>query len=91
MDNISSICIGFCSLLVFPCYLSGCITHLPQIAARGKTHYKVYKEDNDETTVSHIKCLTFEERVEEIAHMLSGSELTSAAKNNARELLKDKE
>ena len=67
------------------------ITHLPQIAARGKTHYKVYKEDNDETTVSHIKCLTFEERVEEIAHMLSGSELTSAAKDNARELLKDKE
>ncbi|MCQ2239368.1 MAG: DNA repair protein RecN [Bacteroidaceae bacterium] len=64
------------------------ITHLPQIAAKGSVHYKVYKDDNDEITTSHMKQLGEEERVEEIAHMVSGSELTEAALNNARELLK---
>jgi DNA repair protein RecN (Recombination protein N) len=64
------------------------ITHLPQIAARGKTHYKVYKEDNETATVSHIQCLNAEERIEEIAHMLSGATLTPAAINNAKDLLK---
>lgn len=63
------------------------ITHLPQIAARGATHYKVYKEDNEQGTTSHIIRLTDEERVLEIAHMLSGSTLTDAAINNAKELL----
>ncbi|WP_321479898.1 DNA repair protein RecN [uncultured Bacteroides sp.] len=63
------------------------ITHLPQIAARGVTHYKVYKEDNNTETNSHIRRLTDEERVKEIAHMLSGSTLTEAALNNARALL----
>ncbi len=63
------------------------ITHLPQIAARGITHYKVYKEDNNTETNSHIRRLTDEERVKEIAHMLSGSTLTEAALNNARALL----
>lgn len=63
------------------------ITHLPQIAARGVTHYKVYKEDNNRETNSHIRRLTDEERVKEIAHMLSGSTLTEAALNNARALL----
>lgn len=64
------------------------ITHLPQIAARGKVHYKVYKLDNEVETVSHIRCLTPDERVEELAHMLSGSTLTDAALNNAKALLK---
>lgn len=63
------------------------ITHLPQIAARGAVHYKVYKEDNDTETNSHIRLLTAEERVEELAHMLSGATLTEAALNNARALL----
>ena len=64
------------------------ITHLPQIASRGRTHYKVYKQDNETETNSHIRRLTGEERVEEIAHMLSGATLTEAALNNARTLLK---
>ena len=63
------------------------ITHLPQIAARGKAHYKVYKKDNETETHSHICRLTDEERVEELAHMLSGAKLTEAALNNARALL----
>lgn len=64
------------------------ITHLPQIAARGRAHYKVYKEDNEVETSSHIRRLTDDERVEELAHMLSGATLTEAALNNARALLK---
>lgn len=64
------------------------ITHLPQIASRGRAHYKVYKKDNETETNSHIRRLTDEERVEEIAHMLSGATLTEAALNNARALLK---
>lgn len=63
------------------------ITHLPQIAARGKAHYKVYKEDDEQGTTSHIVRLTDEQRVEEVAHMLSGATLTEAALSNARELL----
>lgn len=63
------------------------ITHLPQIAAMGSHHYRVYKEDNESTTNSHIVRLNDAERVEEIAHMLSGSNLTEAAINNARTLL----
>lgn len=63
------------------------ITHLPQIAAKGSAHYKVYKEDTDTGTNSHIRLLDREERVQEIANMLSGSTLTEAAINNARALL----
>lgn len=63
------------------------ITHLPQIAARGRAHYKVYKRDNDMETNSHISRLADAERVEEIAHMLSGATLTKAALENARALL----
>ncbi|WP_288854642.1 DNA repair protein RecN [uncultured Bacteroides sp.] len=63
------------------------ITHLPQIAARGRAHYKVYKQDNETETNSHIRRLTDDERVEEIAHMLSGAKLTEAALNNARALM----
>lgn len=66
------------------------ITHLPQIAAKGATHYKVYKEDRGDTTVSTMKLLCVEERVNEIAQMLSGSDITEAAISNARELLKMK-
>ena len=63
------------------------ITHLPQIAARGRAHYKVYEKDSDTETNSHIRRLTDEERVEEIAHMLSGATLTEAALSNAKSLL----
>lgn len=65
------------------------ITHLPQIAARGTAHYRVYKEDTDTGTTSHLVRLSEEERVTEIAHMLSGETLTDAAIENARELLKN--
>ena len=64
------------------------ITHLPQIAAKGSVHYKVYKKDNELETVSHIRRLTTDERVEEIAQMLSGDTLSEAAIQNARVLLK---
>ena len=63
------------------------ITHLPQIAAHGEHHYKVYKEDHAETTATHIRQLSPDERVTEIAQLLSGTQLTEAALNNARELL----
>lgn len=66
------------------------ITHLPQIAARGRIHYKVYKKDNEMETNSHIRRLTENERIEEIAHMLSGAILTEAALDNARALLGQK-
>ena len=66
------------------------ITHLPQIAAKGATHYKVYKEDRGDTTVSTMKLLCGEDRVNEIAQMRSGSDITEAAISNARELLKMK-
>ena len=66
------------------------ITHLPQIAAKGATHYKVYKEDRGDSTVSTMKLLSGDERVNEIAQMLSGSDITEAAVSNARELLKMK-
>lgn len=64
------------------------ITHLPQIAAKGNTQYRVYKEDKANKTVSRIIKLTLEERIQEIAHMLSGENLTDAAVSNAKELLK---
>ena len=63
------------------------ITHLPQIAALGTTHYKVYKEDTPQGTTSHMLQLSSEQRVDEIAQMLSGSHVTEAAVQNARQLL----
>ena len=63
------------------------ITHLPQIAAKGSVHYKVSKQDTEQGTSSHIHLLAPQERIEEIAHMLSGATLTEAAINNAKELL----
>lgn len=64
------------------------ITHLPQIAAMGKHHYKVEKQETPNGTQSHMHLLTHVERVEEIAQMLSGSNITNAAIENAKELLK---
>ena len=66
------------------------ITHLPQIAAKGKAHYSVYKEDEGSRTLTHIRQLDEEQRVTELAHMLSGSRVTEAARENAKQLLKDK-
>ena len=63
------------------------ITHLPQIAAMGQHHYKVWKEDTATATLSHISPLSAEERITEIANMLSGSNVTPEAINNARALL----
>ncbi len=63
------------------------ITHLPQIAAKGTAHYKVYKEDTDDATVSHIRMLTTDERISELAQMMSSGTLTEAAINNARDML----
>lgn len=64
-----------------------CITHLPQIAALGDEHFRVYKEEDAEGTHSHIVPLSQEERIAEVANMLSGSEMTEAAINNAKSLL----
>ena len=64
------------------------ITHLPQIAAKGSTHYKVFKEETQQGTTSHMVMLTPEERVAEIAQMLSGSNVTEAAIENAKTLLR---
>ena len=63
------------------------ITHLPQVASRGKTHYRIYKDEDGETTQTRIELLDDNRRVQEVARMLSGSELTDAAMKNARELL----
>ncbi|ERJ71061.1 DNA repair protein RecN [Prevotella disiens JCM 6334 = ATCC 29426] len=64
------------------------ITHLPQIAALGSTHYKVEKRDTEKGTTSRLRQLSEEERVTEIAQMLSGTDISEAALMNARELLK---
>ncbi len=64
------------------------ITHLPQVASRGGRHYHVYKDDNDDATITRIRLLSAEERVLEVARLLSGSEVTETALKNARELLK---
>lgn len=63
------------------------ITHLPQIAGKGGTHFRVYKEVVADATVSHLKQLSSEERIQEIAQMLSGNSITAAALGQARELL----
>jgi DNA repair protein RecN (Recombination protein N) len=64
------------------------ITHLPQVASRGKVHYHVYKEESDHSTITRVRLLNDDERVTEVARLLSGSTITEAAKRNARELLK---
>ena len=64
------------------------ITHLPQIAAKGDHHYLVYKQDSESETTTHLKLLSKPERIEELAKMLSGENITAAAILNAEELLK---
>ncbi|MDU1905391.1 MAG: DNA repair protein RecN [Dysgonomonas sp.] len=63
------------------------ITHLPQIAAKGKSHYYVYKADDADTTTTNLRKLSEEERISELAQMLSGSEITEAAVQNAKVML----
>ncbi|MDE6299449.1 MAG: DNA repair protein RecN, partial [Muribaculaceae bacterium] len=63
------------------------ITHLPQVAAKGNSHYKVYKTDREDRTVSNVRRLSAEERVRELAGMLSGSSVNDAALENAKALL----
>jgi len=65
------------------------ITHLPQIAGKGDHHFLVYKEDDETATHTYMKLLDPEERINEIAKMLSGEQLTDAALDNARELLQN--
>ncbi len=65
------------------------ISHLPQIAAKGDTHFVVYKADNERTTTTYMRKLTSEERVQEIARMLSGAEVTAQAVENAKVMLRE--
>jgi DNA repair protein RecN (Recombination protein N) len=64
------------------------ITHLPQVASRGTKHFHVYKEDSGDSTITRIKLLSPVERVQEVARLLSGSEVTETAVRNAKELIK---
>ena len=64
------------------------ITHLPQIAALGDRHFFVYKNDTSDSTITHLKLLSDEERVQEVARLLSGSEITAAAVEHARTLFR---
>ncbi|MCA1966641.1 MAG: DNA repair protein RecN [Flavobacterium sp.] len=63
------------------------ITHLPQIAAKGNSHYKVSKRNQGDTTISELNLLTQEERIQQIAEMLSGKEITDSALQHAKALL----
>ncbi len=65
------------------------ITHLPQIASKGYSHFVVYKEDHADTVSTQLKQLSTEERVSEIARMLSGAEISLQAIENARVMLGD--
>jgi DNA repair protein RecN (Recombination protein N) len=64
------------------------ITHLPQVASRGTRHYHVYKDDTEDSTITRVRLLSHDERILEVARLLSGSEVTETAMKNARELLK---
>jgi DNA repair protein RecN (Recombination protein N) len=64
------------------------ITHLPQVASRGTKHYHIYKDDTEDSTFTRVKLLSPEERIIEVARLLSGSEVTETAMKNAKELLK---
>jgi DNA repair protein RecN (Recombination protein N) len=63
------------------------ITHLPQVASRGTRHYHVYKDDSGDSTITRVKLLSSDERIIEVARLLSGSEVTETALKNAQELL----
>ncbi len=64
------------------------ITHLPQVASRGTRHFHIYKEDRDDSTITRVKLLSPDERIIEVARLLSGSEVTDTAIKNAKELLR---
>ena len=64
------------------------ITHLPQVASRGTKHYHVYKDETGDSTITRVKLLSGDERILEVARLLSGSEVTETAIKNARELIK---
>jgi len=64
-----------------------CVTHLPQVAAEGHQHWKVAKQSQDNVTISSLQILSRQERVEEIARMLGGAEITDTTRRHARELL----
>ena len=64
-----------------------CITHQAQIAAKGNTHIKVFKEDVDERTVTRLRTLDDNDRIDEIAEMLGGKERSESARIHAKELL----
>lgn len=64
-----------------------CITHLPQVAAKGEKHFFVYKDNSSEKTVSKIKLLEEEERIQELAKMISGANPSAFALESAKELL----
>jgi DNA repair protein RecN (Recombination protein N) len=64
-----------------------CVTHLPQVAAEGHQHWKVAKQSQDNVTISSMQILSRQERVEEIARMLGGAEITDTTRRHARELL----
>ena len=66
------------------------ITHLPQVAANGDHHLRVYKTDNERETLTHVEQLSDQEHVMEIARMLSGKDLNQAAIENAKSLIKHK-
>jgi len=63
------------------------ITHLPQVAAKGKQHFRVYKELNGQDTLTKLKDLNPQERVEELAQMLAGEQMTKTALEHAKQLL----
>jgi DNA repair protein RecN (Recombination protein N) len=63
------------------------ITHLPQVAAKGDNHYKVYKEEINSVTTTNLRLLSADERIVEIAEMLSGKEISETAITHAKELL----
>jgi DNA repair protein RecN (Recombination protein N) len=65
-----------------------CITHLPQVAGRGDVHYFVYKDNTSEKTISKIKLLSLEERIQELAKMISGVSPSASALESARELVR---
>ncbi len=64
------------------------ITHLPQVASRGTRHFHIFKEDTDDSTITRVKLLSDTERIIEVARLLSGSEISDVAIENAKELLK---
>lgn len=65
------------------------ITHLPQVAARGDSHHKVYKQDNDTSTNTHIITLDDDQRLDELALMLSGDSSNAAARETAKSLIEN--